>query len=532
MHKKIHKFSLGFGPIIFLIIGILAASKRPFHGDEVGSFHLYLMTLSDIFSTVFRTDIHPPLSYMISKYITNVASPLESSILPLLFLSLSLYFFIKVTYEYLGTSCKPSIYSFIISLHPSLIIYGFTTRYYSFHISISLIALTLLIKFISGKSNKDLYLIFIVLIVGAYTSYISLLLSFVIGIVLLYDRTDLWKKILILGCIYSVLISPVILNLVNIIISNNIGLRFEGINMTTLSYFVGAYELIIGNTIPPSDIFGMTIAFLIFCLALISLYKLDYRTINKTFFYLVFIFLLLFTLSIYTHTITKIRSYIFLSPVLFFLLLFLLSLNNGKYSKRIRQLTITLLLLLNTIGVNNLLHTNSISGWYNYPYKLKQAINSEVSSCSKDENFIFLDYSSNNAYLNSIKYIQSQIDNECTSLLYSSIDSACRIVVRAVTWKKPTTKIPCAIFTLSELDQNLLKSGNVEVKVIVPIGKVNKKLVFNNFSVSKIKPIVPYNYDNKIRSKIIQLFYENGLPYDGARGNYRFNLLYLKKKAI
>lgn len=505
MQKNKHTFSLGFGPIIFLVIGILAASKRPFHEDEVASFHFYVMSLSDIFSTVFRTDLHPPLSYVINKYITNITSPLESSILPLLFLSLSLYFFIKVSYEYLSSSCNPSIYSFIISLHPSLIVYGFTTRYYSYHISISLIAIALLIKFISDKSNKDLYLIFIVLIVGAYTSYISLFLSFAIGIILLYERNDLWKKILILGCVYSVLISPVILNLVNIVIANDMGLRFEGINMSSLSYFIGAYELIIGNTIPPSDIVGVTIAFLVFCLALFSLYKLDYRTTNKTFFYLIFIFLLLFTFSIYTNTITKIRAYIFLSPILFFLLLLLLNFNNGKYKKRIQQLTITLLLLLNIIGVNNLLSTNSISGWYNYPYKLKQAINSENLFCDKDEHFIFLDNSSSNIYSNAIKYIQSQIDNKCTSLLYSSAN-------------------------LSELDQNLLKNGRVKAKVIVPNDIYHNKFVFNNFSVTKIKPIVPYNYDNKIRSTIIQFFYEDHLPYSGERENYRFDLISLKKK--
>ncbi len=505
MLKKTPKFSLSFGPIIFLIIGIVAASKRPFHQDEVGSFHFYVMSLSDIFCNVFRSDLHPPLSYVINKYFTNVISPLESSIFPLLFLSLSLYFFIKVSYEYLRTSCNPSIYSFIISLHPSLIIYGFTTRYYSYHISISLIAITLLIKFISGKSNKDLYLIFIVSIVGAYTSYISLFLSLAIGIILLYERNDLWKKILILGCVYSVLISPVILSLVNIVIANDTSLRFEGVNMSSLSYFVGVYELIIGNTIPPSDTVGVTIAFLIFCLALFSLYELDYRKINKTFFYLTVIFLLLFIFSIFTNTITKVRVYIFLSPVLFFLLLLLLSFNNRKYSKRIRQLTVTLLLFLNIIGVKNLLATNSISGWYNYPYKLKQAINSENSSCSKDEHFIFLDNSSSNIYSNAIKYIQSQIDNKCTSLLYSSD-------------------------TLSELDQNLLKNGRVKAKVIVPNDKYNNKFVFNNFSVTKIKPIVPYNYDNKTRSMIIQLFYKDHLLYGGERENYRFNLISLKKK--
>ena len=275
--------------------------------------------------------------------------------------------------------------------------------------------------------------------------------------------------------------------------------------MSTLSYFIGAYELVIGNAIPPSDIIGVTIAFLIFCLAFFSISKLNYQKIDKLFYYLAFIFMFLLTISIYTNTITKIRAYIFFSPVLFFLLLFFLSFENKKCIKNIRQATITLLVLLNIAGVNNLLNTNTISGWYNYPNKLKKAINSESSSCRKNDRYIFLDHSSDNEYSNAIKYIQDQLDNKCVSLQYSSVK-------------------------FSELDLNLLESGSIEFKLILPSEKFNKKLEFNHFSVAEIKSIVPYNYDNQIRSKIIQLFYEDDLPYGGERENYRFNVISLRKK--
>jgi hypothetical protein len=463
------------------------------------------MNISETFSAVLKGDLHPPLSYIINKYVVNVTSPLESSIFPILFLSLSLYFFIAVSYEYLKKIYSPSVFSFIISFHPSLIVYGFTTRYYSYHISIALIAITLFIKFISVKSNKYLYMLFIVLILCAYTSYISLFLSFAIGIVLLFDRKDLWRKLLILGCLFSFFVSPLIFKLVSIVLNNNIGLKFEGVNMSTLSYFVGAYELIIGNTIPPSDIVGVVIAFLIFCLALLSLSKLDYQKIDKLFYYLVFIVIFLIAISIYTGTITKIRAYIFLSPVLFFLFLFYLSFEDGKYIKNIRQSAIVLLVLLNIAGVNNLLKTNSVSGWYSYPNKLKQAINSESYSCKNNDRYIFLDHSSDNKYLYAIKFIQDQLDNKCVSVEFSKAK-------------------------FSEIDLNLLESGSVEVKLILPSKKFNKYFEFNHFSITEIKPLVLYNYDNQIRSKIIQLFYEDDLPYGGARENHRFNLISLRKK--
>jgi hypothetical protein len=504
INKKFNKIFLSFGPLVFLIIGILAASKRPFHGDEVGSFHFYTMNISEIYSSVLRSDFHPPLSYMVNKYFVNVTSSFESSIYPLIFLSLSLYFFIAVSYEYLNKICSPSIYSFIISLHPSLIVYGFTTRYYSYHISLALVAITLFIKFISVKSNKYLYMLFIVLILCAFTSYISLILSLALAIVLFFERKDLWRKLLALGILYSFLVSPIIFNLFNIVLTNDMGLTFEGINMSTLSYFVGAYELIIGNTIPPSDIVGFTIAFLIFCSILFSLFKIDYQNIDKLFYYLAFIFIFLITISIYTGTITKIRAYMFLSPVLFFLVLFFLSFENGQYTKNIRQSAIVLLVLLNIVGVNNLLKTNSISGWYNYPNKLKNAINSESPFCSKNNHYIFLDHSPNNVYFDTIEYIKDQLDNKCVSLQYSNAK-------------------------FSELGLNLLESEIVNVKVILPTKNFNKKLEINHFSVDEIKPIVNYNYNNQIRSKIIQIFYEDNLPYGGIKENYRFNFLSLRK---
>ena len=194
-----------------------------------------------------------------------------------------------------------------------------------------------------------------------------------------------------------------------------------------------------------------------------------------------------------------------MSPVLFFLFLFYLSFEDGKYIKNIRQSAIVLLVLLNIAGVNNLLKTNSVSGWYSYPNKLKQAINSESYSCKNNDRYIFLDHSSDNKYLYAIKFIQDQLDNKCVSVEFSKAK-------------------------FSEIDLNLLESGSVEVKLILPSKKFNKYFEFNHFSITEIKPLVLYNYDNQIRSKIIQLCYEDDLPYGGARENHRFNLISLRKK--
>jgi hypothetical protein len=209
-----------------LFIGIVAASmafsisfltSRNLIDDELGSFLLTTKPISVIWKLANASDFHPPGMYIASHFFYAVThSERWTTLGGLITLYIGLLAFYRATAHHFSSLSGRMLYSLLLFLHPQLLMWGNSVRWYPYWTGLALLFLTIGL----GLSHSDkqstaapnVLSSFVLGAMGAalfYLSYTTLLFltSFSAAYIVRYSGGRL-RRLLIIATVFVTLVAP------------------------------------------------------------------------------------------------------------------------------------------------------------------------------------------------------------------------------------------------------------------------------------------------------------------------------------
>jgi hypothetical protein len=196
---------------------VVLLATRNLYDDEISSFNLILAPVHTIIQYTATRDLHPPGMYLLSHFAYSILPSFRwLNLFPALLLYASLtVFLLQVTPLFTRTRAQIGIL-LLATLHPQLLMWGATIRWYGWWTGLALIALTVALQprdprpRIGPARGLVLGLLLACLF---YLNYITFLFAFALAAaMLLRYRAEPWKRLLVPAllavAVFGVLIAP------------------------------------------------------------------------------------------------------------------------------------------------------------------------------------------------------------------------------------------------------------------------------------------------------------------------------------
>lgn len=200
------------------LVSIAFLSTRNMYDDEVGSFHFISKPVAAIWQSANSSDFHPPGMYVLSHFFYSLTGSVRWTTLgPLAVLYTGLLvFFLATRKHFIHDNAAALFFCALLFLHPQLLMWGNSIRWYPYWTGIALVLLTIgLSLYLPANREAKPPSIWICGVLGLmagalfYLNYMSLLFlaAFAAAYAVRYSGKQLWK-LLIVGSTVLLLALP------------------------------------------------------------------------------------------------------------------------------------------------------------------------------------------------------------------------------------------------------------------------------------------------------------------------------------
>jgi hypothetical protein len=202
----------GWGTVCIIAVSILVSiaflATRNLYDDEAGSFHFIAKPVTEIWRMANESDFHPPGMYVLSHFFyTLTGSPRWTTLGPLAALYTGLLVFFGATCKHFEHDRVAALfYCALLFLHPQLLMWGNSIRWYPYWTGIALVFLTIGLSLYlpanrEARPPSAAVCVALGVMAGAlfYLNYMSLLFlaAFAAAYAVRYAGRGLWRLALI-----------------------------------------------------------------------------------------------------------------------------------------------------------------------------------------------------------------------------------------------------------------------------------------------------------------------------------------------
>ncbi len=325
------------------------------------------LSIGEIFVGIQGYDVHPPLSFLINKFLFDIFSSYKAILIFSIILNVSaLGYFYKFAEKKLDDNYSKTLLFILIFLNGGLLLWTNSVRWYAYWVPLFIILYTYLLKY-QKLSTKNMFLVSLLLVVMTYISYLTflLLISFSVYFIVLRRNDINFKNIVLFGLVYLSLSAYQIFVFVTVHMQNKENQLFNLLN----SALNAIYGVMNGGSVFIADPF-----FLLYAIATPFIIAVGFKNIfiekkaSPLLWQSIGLLTVMITLMVITGVSGKYRNNIALSIPFYFVIAYMYS-----YIKNvnIKRAYIIIVLLLSIVSVFNLVtHTNTSKSSYNLPISI------------------------------------------------------------------------------------------------------------------------------------------------------------------
>jgi hypothetical protein len=190
------------------LVSIAFLAARNMYDDEVGSFHFILKPVAGIWQSANSSDFHPPGMYVLSHFFYSLTGSVRwTTIGPLAVLYTGLLvFYLATRKHFIHDKAATLFFCALLFLHPQLLMWGNSIRWYPYWTGIALIFITIGLSLYLPANREakppSIWTCGVLgLMAGAlfYLNYMSLLFlaAFAAAYAVRYSGKQLWKLAII-----------------------------------------------------------------------------------------------------------------------------------------------------------------------------------------------------------------------------------------------------------------------------------------------------------------------------------------------
>ncbi len=358
--------TLALGIIIFSFISMLIIFyNHHYYDDEIFNLSKMTWSFSQIFIDIQGGDVHPPLSYLINKFLFDMFSSYKAILIFSIFLNaLALGYFYKFSEKKLDDKYSKALLFLLVFFNGGLLLWTNSVRWYAYWVPLFIILYTYLLKH-QTLTTRNILIIALLLSIMTYINYLTFLLLIALAVYwILLRRNDITFKNIFLFCLVYFSLSTYQIFIFLTVHMQNKASQVSDIFNSTLNAIYGVLN--------GGSVFIADPIFLIFSIATLLIIIIGFKNmlmkrnaINPLLVQSIVLLLVLISLMILTGVSGKYRNNIALSIPFYFILSYLFAYIK---STNIKRIYIVIVLLLSTVSVFNLAtHTNTSKNSYNMP---------------------------------------------------------------------------------------------------------------------------------------------------------------------
>ena len=376
--------ALILGIIIYSFISLLVVFyNHHYYDDEIFNLSKMSWSVGEIFVSIQGGDVHPPLSYLINKFLFNTFSSYKAILIFSIILNVSaLGYFYKFSEKKLDDNFSKILLFILVFLSGGLLLWTNSVRWYAYWIPLFVILYTYLLKH-QTLSTKNIVAISLLLVVMTYINYLTFLLLISLSAYFIVSRRNdiSFKNIVLFGLVYFSLSAYQIFVFLTVHIQNKESQTADLLN----SVLNAIYGVMNGGSVFIADPF-----FLLYTIATLLIIAVGFKNVfiekkeNPLLWQSVGLLAVMITLMVITGVSGKYRNNIALSIPFYFIIAYIFS-----YIKNvnIKRAYIIIVLLLSIVSVFNLVtHTNTSKNSFNTPISILDKL------LSSSENKLLITY--------------------------------------------------------------------------------------------------------------------------------------------
>lgn len=330
VHKQVRVLAAGLF-VLSCAVSLMFLATRNMYDDEVGSFHFIPKPVAFIWNAANSSDFHPPGMYVLSHFFYELTQSVRwTTVGPLAVLYLGLAVFCAAALRHFAHDKAASVFFCAVALlHPQLLMWGNSIRWYPYWTGIALIFLTIALSLRTPPDREAspppgwvCALLGVMAAALFYLNYMTLLFLAAFGIAFLvrYGKKNVWRLV-VLGAVAALLASPQVTAFLTVHLPKR--------GMQQYSRFVAAARVFHGTFMSEAVLPWQPVALLFLALVAAPLLFLVLREVIRSagkpgprpvWMSLGALFLALLALAALSGLGGKPRSFIVLAPIFAFLL--------------------------------------------------------------------------------------------------------------------------------------------------------------------------------------------------------------------
>ncbi len=237
------------GSVLFITASTLIYFFRHFWDDELFTIRIVktINSMNEIFLTINSRDIHPPLSYVLSKFFFNIFGSCEAILIPIILINLValIYFYIRARIFIHDNFLRVTFLLFTF-LNPNILMWSLSIRWYAYWLPLFVFVFTIL--FLEMQSKYSIFLAVVALSLMTYISYATFfaLITFSIGYIIKERKINIYEW-LIAGFIYLIISGYQL----TIFYTTHLGNKPLVPKDYLMRFFLTTYTVAIGNSVLP-----------------------------------------------------------------------------------------------------------------------------------------------------------------------------------------------------------------------------------------------------------------------------------------
>jgi hypothetical protein len=197
--------TLILGIIIYSFISLLIIFyNHHYFDDEVGNLLKMSWRIGEIFTNIQEKDVHPPLSYLINKFLFDIFSSYKAILIFSMILNVSaLGYFYKFSEKKMNDNYSKILLFIFVFLSGGLLLWTNSVRWSAYWIPLFIILYTHLLKY-QILDKKNIIVISLLLVLMTYINYLTFLLiiSLTVYFIVLRRNDIKFKNIILFSLIY------------------------------------------------------------------------------------------------------------------------------------------------------------------------------------------------------------------------------------------------------------------------------------------------------------------------------------------
>ena len=357
--------TLILGIIIYSFISLLIIFyNHHYFDDEVGNLLKMSWRIGEIFTNIQEKDVHPPLSYLINKFLFDIFSSYKAILIFSMILNVSaLGYFYKFSEKKMNDNYSKILLFIFVFLSGGLLLWTNSVRWSAYWIPLFIILYTHLLKY-QILDKKNIIVISLLLVLMTYINYLTFLLiiSLTVYFIVLRRNDIKFKNIILFSLIYFSLSTYQIFVFLTVHVQNKAN-QVSNLLNSTLNTMYGVLNG--GSVFISSSLFILYVIATLFIIVVGFKNVFFEKKINPLLWQSICLLAVMVILIVITGVGGKFRNSIALSIPFYFIIAYIFS-----YIKNvnIKRAYIIIVLLLSIVSTFNLVtRTNTSKNSYNMP---------------------------------------------------------------------------------------------------------------------------------------------------------------------